>query len=53
MRVLDRRVRRKRDIRLEAALDKVCWRRDVVSMGDVHVSAGKGIFLCVQVVGIP
>ena len=34
------------DIRLEAAVDKVRRGRDVIGVGDMHVSAREGVFLC-------
>ena len=39
------------DIRLEAAVDKVRRGRDVIRVGDMHVSAREGIFLCMQILG--
>ena len=49
MRVLDWRGGRKRDRRLEAAMDKVCRRRDVIGVGNMHVSAREGVFLRMRI----
>jgi len=45
-------VGRKEDRRLEVAGNKVCGRRDVVGVRDVHVSAREGVFLRVRVSGV-
>ncbi len=40
------------DGRLEVAGDKVCGRRDVLGVRDVHASAREGVFLRVRVSGV-
>ena len=40
---------RDEDGRLKVARHEVNWRRNITGVGDVHVSAGKGVVLCVRV----